>query len=67
VQNNSHYKHKEFATGQFINPNNYHREQQLVKVPEPDAELINSQLSLIRTKLSQAFLFLQFRDKYYNV
>jgi len=53
---------KEFSTGQFINPNNWQSKQQLVKPPEPDAEIINSQLSLIRTKLNQAFLFLQVRD-----
>ena len=50
---------KEFAIGQFINPKNWNSKQQLVKLPEPDAELLNTQLSLIKTKLSQAFLFLQ--------
>ena len=53
---------KQFSTGQFINPNNWNVKQQFVEPPEPDAELTNSQLSLIRTKLSQAFLFLQVRD-----
>jgi len=46
---------KEFSTGQFINPFNWNSKQQLVEPPEPDAELINTQLSLIKTKLSQAF------------
>lgn len=40
---------KEFATGQFINPKNWNGKQQVVELPEPDAELINIQLSLIRT------------------
>ena len=54
---------KEFSTGIFINPTNWNSKQQLVKPPEPDAEFINSQLSLIRTKLNQAFLFLQVKGK----
>ena len=58
---------KEFSTGQFINPHNWSSKQQLVKPPEPDAEIINSQLSLIRTKLNQAFLFLQVKGTAFNV
>ena len=50
---------KEFSTSKFINPTNWNSKQQLVERPETDAELINTQLSLIRTKLNQAFLFLQ--------
>lgn len=42
---------KEFSTGKFINPNNWNSKKQLVEPLEPDAELINTQLSLIRTKL----------------
>ena len=53
----NHKKH--FAIGLFINPTNWQSKQQHVKPPEPDAEIINSHLSLIRTKLNQAFLFLQ--------
>ncbi|WP_242157373.1 site-specific integrase [Aestuariivivens sediminis] len=58
---------KQFATGQFINPNNWHRKQQLVKPPELDAELKNTQLSLIKTKLSQAFLILQVKEESFTV
>ncbi len=58
---------KEFSSGLFINPNNWHNKQKLVKPPEPDAELINSHLSLIRTKLNQAFLFLQVKGSDFNV
>jgi len=54
-------KRKEFATGLSINPSFWNSKQQFVKPDEPDAELINTQLSLIKTKLSQAFLFLQVR------
>lgn len=60
-------KRKLIATGQFINPSLWNSKQQLVKPPEPDAEYINSQLSLIRTKLNQTFLFLQVKGTDFNV
>ena len=46
---------KTFATGLFINPDHWNSKQQLVKPPEPDAELINTQLSLIKTKINRDF------------
>ena len=55
-------KRKQFSTGLFINPSFWNNKQQLVKPPEPDSELINTQLSLIKTKLSQAFLMLQIKE-----
>jgi integrase/recombinase XerD len=58
---------KEFAIGQFINPKHWNSKQQIVVPPEPDAELINTQLSLIRTNLTQAFLFLQVKGTDFNV
>ncbi|AUS05128.1 site-specific integrase [Pseudotamlana carrageenivorans] len=58
---------KQFATGKFINPAYWHRKQQVVKRPQPDAELINTQLSLIKTKLSQAFLMLQVKEQSFTV
>lgn len=58
---------KEFSTGKFINPSNWNSKKQLVEPPEPDVELINTQLSLIRTKLSQAFLILQVKGTDFNV
>jgi len=58
---------KQFSTGKFINPKNWNSRQQLVEPPEPDAELINTQLSLIRTKLNQAFLFLQVNEVNFDV
>ncbi|TJY37940.1 site-specific integrase [Pontimicrobium aquaticum] len=58
---------KEFSTGKFINPNNWNSKKQLVEPPELDAELINTQLSLIRTKLNQAFLFLQVNEVNFDV
>lgn len=58
---------KDFSTGKFIKPTNWNSKQQLVEPPEPDAELINTQLSLIRTKLNQAFLFLQVNEVNFDV
>ena len=58
---------KQFSTGLFINPKNWNSKKQLVEPPEPDAELINTQLSLIRTRLSQAFLFLQVKGSDFTV
>ena len=58
---------KHFATGQFINPTLWNSKQQFVKPDEPDAELLNTQLSLIKTKLTQAFLFLQVKGTDFTV
>lgn len=58
---------KTFSTSKLINPTNWNSKQQLVEPPEPDAELINTQLSLIRTKLNQAFLFLQVKGSDFTV
>lgn len=58
---------KEFSTGQFINPKNWNSKQQLVEPPEPDAELINTQLSLIKTKINRAFLMLQVNETDFTV
>ena len=55
------------STGIYISPTNWNSKQQLVKPLEPDAELINTQLSLIRTKLNQAFLFLQVKGSTFTV
>jgi len=56
-----------FATGQFINPEHWNSKQQLVKPPEPDSEYINSQLSLIKTKINRAFLLLQVKEESFTV
>ena len=58
---------KTFATGQFINPINWNSKQQFVKPDEPDADYINSQLSLIKTKINRAFLMLQVKEESFNV
>ena len=58
---------KQFSTGQFVNPKNWNSKKQLVEPPEPDSELTNTQLGLIRTKLNQAFLFLQVNEVEFDV
>ena len=58
---------KQFSTGLFINPSLWNSKQQHVNPPEPDADFINSQMSLIRTKLNQAFLFLQVKGTAFTV
>jgi integrase len=58
---------KTFSTGQFINPENWDSKKQLVKPPEPNADILNSQLSLIKTKINRAFLFLQVKEENFNV
>jgi hypothetical protein len=58
---------KQFSTGLFINPKNWNSKQQEVTPPEPDEELKNGQLSLIKTKLSKAFLMLQVQENNFKV
>ena len=58
---------KEFSTGLFINPHHWNSKQQLVKPPEPDNDIINSQLSLIKTKINKAFLLLQIQEDHFSV
>ena len=43
MQNYIFRNKKQLATGQFVNPTNWQSKQQLVKPPESDAEIINSQ------------------------
>jgi hypothetical protein len=58
---------KEFSTGQFVTPQNWDSKKQLVKPPEPDRNTINTELSLIKTKLNKAFLLLQIKEESLNV
>ncbi|MBK5212564.1 MAG: site-specific integrase [Flavobacteriaceae bacterium] len=58
---------KQFSTGLFINSCNWKSKQQRVEPPEPDSKYINTQLSLIRQQLNQAFLFLQVKGTPFTV
>jgi integrase len=60
-------KRKQFSTGLFINPEHWNSKQQFVDPLGPDREYINTQLSLIRNNLNQAFLFLQVKGTSFTV
>lgn len=58
---------KPFATGLFINPKHWDSSIQIAKPPNEDNNHINTQLSLIKAKINQAFLFLQVQEKDFSV
>jgi len=58
---------KSFSTGLVVNPTSWNSKQQLAEPPEPDENYINTQLSLIRQNLNQAFLFLQVKGTSFTV
>lgn len=53
--------------GIFISPINWNSKRQFIKPDEPDAETKFMQLSLIRTKLTQAFLLLPVKEASFTV
>ena len=63
---------KQFSTGLFINPSLWNSKQQIAK-PPPDSyrddenDIINTQLSLIKNKIHQAFLMLQIQQNSFTV
>ena len=63
---------KPFTTGLFINPNHWYSKQQIAKPPNEENNFINTELSLIKNKINQAFLMLQVQgniftaDEIYN-
>jgi len=57
----------EFATGLFIYPNHWYGKLQLAKPPTDENIFINSELSLIKTKINQAFLYLQMKNIPFSV
>lgn len=58
---------KQFATGIFINPKNWISKKQLAKPPNEENIYTNNQLSLIKNKINQAFLFLQVEEEDFDV
>ncbi|MBS9773848.1 MAG: site-specific integrase [Tenacibaculum sp.] len=60
-------KRKIFSTGFFINPEFWYNKEQRAKPPNKDNNFINTQLSLIKQKINQAFLFLQVNEKVFDV
>ena len=58
---------REFSTGQNINPLNWFSKLQVAKPPDQENSFINQQLSLIKSKIHQAFLFLQLKVEAFDV
>ena len=58
---------KIFSTGLFINPKYWVSANQIAKPPNSENNHINTQLSLIKSKINQAFLFLQVQQKDFSV
>lgn len=58
---------KPFATGLFVNPKHWDSKSQLAKPPNEDNNFINAELSLIKNKINQAFLFLQVQKEQFDV
>lgn len=60
-------KRYEFSIGVLINPNLWNSKLQLVKPPNEENTNINNQLSLIKSKINQAFLLLQIKKQDFDV
>ena len=58
---------KPFATGIFINPDNWNASKQKAHPLNTDTNQINIQLSLIKQEINQAFLMLQIQNKDFDV
>lgn len=56
-------KRKIFSTGLFVEADKWNNKTQLAKPSNEDNKFINTQLSLIKTKINQAFLFLQVQER----
>ncbi len=62
-----HKKRKQFSTGYFIKPDTWNNKKQLVKPPNEENTFLNKELSLIKQKINQAFLFLQVNEEVFDV
>jgi len=60
-------KRKTFSTGQSIIPSDWFSKLQLVKPPNEENNNINTQLSLIKSKINRAFLLLQVKELDFDV
>jgi len=57
---------KPFSTGIFINPDYWNASKQKAHPPNKGNNQINTQLSLIKQEINQAFLFLQVQEKEFS-
>ncbi len=62
-----HQDRKEFSTGLFVNPKQWDSRLQKAKPPNEENSFINTQLSLIKNEINQAFLFLQVNEENFDV
>ena len=60
-------KRKVFSTGLFINPNNWNNTLQKAIPIDTEHQQLNTQLSLIKQEINQAFLFLQVQNEQFDV
>ena len=60
-------KRKVFSSGIFINPNNWNSALQKTIPQDIEHTQINTQLSLIKQEINQAFLFLQVQQEQFDV
>jgi len=60
-------KRKVFSSSLFLKPINWNSKQQKAFPPNTDHNQINTQLSLIKQEINQAFLFLQVQNKDFDV
>ena len=58
---------KEFSTGIFINPNNWNAQKQKAFPSNAENTQLNTQLSLIKQEINQAFLLLQIQNEQFDV
>ncbi|WP_407406102.1 site-specific integrase [Chryseobacterium sp.] len=58
---------KPFSTGIFINPESWNASKQKAHPPNKGNNQVNTQLSLIKQEINQAFLFLQVQEKEFSV
>ena len=59
-------KRKEFSTGFFINPKDWKSKLQKASPPNKSNDYLNTQLSLIKQQINQAFLFLQVNNEQFD-
>ena len=60
-------KRKEFSTGFFINPKYWNSKAQEAQPSNNENDFTNTQLSLIKQQINQAFLFLQVNNSVFDV
>lgn len=60
-------KRKPFSTGIFINPKNWNSSRQKAIPDNVENNQINTQLSLIKQEINQAFLYLKVQEKSFDV